>query len=184
MSGSPAKRKSIRTRVLHALGPGRELTALISRFRDAVRLGRADAADAGAELYSRLFGSLRPSVTAKSRWLLVLDDALFGAPLAAAVITTSLSPGTAHVAQIVVDPSSRRAGLARLLLERACEAARRLGHGRMSLIVSGANLPARSLYDRCGFVETARFLYASRPALMRQPTIARLARTAPAATTA
>ena len=70
---------------LHALGPRRELTALISRFRDAVRLDRADAADAGAELYSRLFGSLRPSVTAKARWLLVLDDALFEAPLAAAV---------------------------------------------------------------------------------------------------
>lgn len=71
---------------LHALGPRRELTALISRFRDAVRLDRADAADAGAELYARLFGSLRPSVTAKPRWLLVLDDTLFEAPLAAAVI--------------------------------------------------------------------------------------------------
>lgn len=70
---------------LHALGPRRELAALISRFRDAVRLGQADAADAGGELYSRLFGSLRPSVTAKVRWLLVLDDALFEAPLAAAV---------------------------------------------------------------------------------------------------
>ena len=83
---------------LHALGPRRELAALITRFRDAVRLGQADAADAGGELYSRLFGSLRPSVTAKARWLLVLDDALFEAPLAAAV-TGRANGGPVYLAE-------------------------------------------------------------------------------------
>jgi CHAT domain-containing protein/tetratricopeptide (TPR) repeat protein len=70
---------------LRTLGPERELVSLISRFRDGVRLGRPEAVEAGRKLYSRLFGRLPASVAGKEHWIVVLDDALFEAPLAAAV---------------------------------------------------------------------------------------------------
>ncbi len=85
-----------------------------------------------------------------------------------AIITTSVSPATAHVAQIVVDPACRRLGLARHLVETAAQAAATQGFGTLTLIVAEQNLPARRLYDRLGFAETTSFIYASRPALMRR----------------
>jgi ribosomal protein S18 acetylase RimI-like enzyme len=84
------------------------------------------------------------------------------------VVTTSLSPGTAHIAQIVVDPACRRGGLARWLLQAACNAARTTGHDRMSLLVAESNEPARALYGRFGFEQTAHFLWATRPVLARR----------------
>lgn len=71
---------------LRTLGPKRELVSLISRFHDAVRRGQPEAVDEGRRLYSRLFGGLPAAVANKEQWILVLDDALFDAPLAAAVI--------------------------------------------------------------------------------------------------
>jgi CHAT domain-containing protein/tetratricopeptide (TPR) repeat protein len=70
---------------LRALGPQQALISLVSRFRDAVRLGRPEAVDAGRRLYASLFGGLGASVVTKEHWIVVLDDALFEAPLAAAV---------------------------------------------------------------------------------------------------
>ncbi|MGW6984755.1 N-acetyltransferase family protein [Streptomyces sp. NPDC054932] len=59
-----------------------------------------------------------------------------------------------HVRQIrglgVLDPV-RGAGVGRALVEAACRAARAEGARRMTLCVLGHNLPARRLYERCGF---------------------------------
>jgi ribosomal protein S18 acetylase RimI-like enzyme len=90
--------------------------------------------------------------------------------LAGAVITTALARETAHIAQIVVDPSHRRAGLAAELVAAALESARLDGYADLSLIVAEANAPARSLYARLGFAETASFIFASRGALTRRAT--------------
>jgi ribosomal protein S18 acetylase RimI-like enzyme len=88
--------------------------------------------------------------------------------LAGAVITTALSPETAHIAQIVVDPTCRRAGLAAQLVASVLDRSRQAGYRTLSLIVSESNQPARSLYARLGFAETASFLFASRTALSRK----------------
>ncbi|MBI4877820.1 MAG: CHAT domain-containing protein, partial [Acidobacteria bacterium] len=70
---------------LHALSRKGELGALVVRFRDAVRQDAPEAAAAGRELYASLFGRLPAVVRRKARWILVLDDVLFEAPLAALV---------------------------------------------------------------------------------------------------
>ncbi|HEY3380282.1 MAG TPA: GNAT family N-acetyltransferase [Vicinamibacterales bacterium] len=85
-----------------------------------------------------------------------------------AVITTAVAPETAHIAQIVVDPSIRRAGLARELLGSVADTVRAMGYLRLTLIVSDRNGPARQLYAKLGFSETASFFFASRPALSRR----------------
>lgn len=90
--------------------------------------------------------------------------------LAAAVITTALAPETAHIAQIVVDPDFRRGGLAASLVDGVLEAATALGFSRLSLIVAERNEPARRLYARLGFSESASFIFASRTALTRRAT--------------
>jgi GNAT superfamily N-acetyltransferase len=67
---------------------------------------------------------------------------------------TSLA-SNAHVRQIqglVVDEGARRRGLARALLEGACELARKEGAIRLTLRVLGHNAPARRLYAAAGFV--------------------------------
>jgi CHAT domain-containing protein len=73
---------------LYSLASRGALAPLIARFQEAVRLSRADAVQTGGELYARLFGQVSASVARKASWLLVLDDALFEAPLAAAVTAT------------------------------------------------------------------------------------------------
>lgn len=100
-----------------------------------------------------------------------------------AVITTAISEDTAHIAQIVVDPGCRRAGIARALVAAALASSRKAGHARLSLIVSGDNDPARRLYDRLGFQEAGSFIYASRAALSRRLMPPPLASRAPAAIT-
>jgi ribosomal protein S18 acetylase RimI-like enzyme len=105
-----------------------------------------------------------------------LPDASFvalapgGSQPQAVVVTTAISPGTAHIAQVVVDPACRRSGLARSLLALAAAAARDAGHEQLTLLVSEANESARALYARLGFQETTHFLHASRPTLARRMT--------------
>ncbi|MEU9074297.1 GNAT family N-acetyltransferase [Kitasatospora sp. NPDC004745] len=60
-----------------------------------------------------------------------------------------------HVRQIqglAVDGAVRGRGVGRRLVEAACEAARADGARRMTLRVLGWNVPARRLYESCGFV--------------------------------
>ncbi|MEE1825516.1 GNAT family N-acetyltransferase [Streptomyces sp. BE20] len=61
----------------------------------------------------------------------------------------------AHVRQIqglAVDAGARGRGVGVALVEAACAAAREQGARRLTLRVLGHNAPARSLYERCGFV--------------------------------
>jgi ribosomal protein S18 acetylase RimI-like enzyme len=90
--------------------------------------------------------------------------------LAGAVITTAIAPGTAHIAQIVVDVACRRAGLAAELVASSLERAREDGYSTLSLLVAEANAAARNLYARLGFSERASFIFASRAALTRRAT--------------
>lgn len=63
-------------------------------------------------------------------------------------------PSNQHVRQIqglAVDDWARRRGVARALLEAACEHSRRQGATRITLRVLGHNAPARELYAAVGF---------------------------------
>jgi len=60
-----------------------------------------------------------------------------------------------HVLQIQglsVDPSCQGQGLGRQLVEAAVAEAARRGARRLTLRVLGGNVPARALYEACGFV--------------------------------
>lgn len=68
---------------LHLLPPAGELRPEIEQFRNAVRLGRPDAAGIGASLYRVLFGGLGKKEVGKTAWILSVDDDLFDLPFAA-----------------------------------------------------------------------------------------------------
>jgi ribosomal protein S18 acetylase RimI-like enzyme len=80
--------------------------------------------------------------------------------LEAAILVTHLGPGTVHIAQLAVDPSVRRTGVARRLVGAALGRAR-TEHDRATLLVSQANHPAGALYESLGFGEVARFVVAT-----------------------
>lgn len=56
-----------------------------------------------------------------------------------------------HVQGLAVDPSVRRRGVARQLLEAAVEEAGRRGIRKLGLRVLGGNTSARALYESAGF---------------------------------
>jgi GNAT superfamily N-acetyltransferase len=82
--------------------------------------------------------------------------------LLGAVFVTDLGLATAHVAQIVVDPAHRGAGMATRLLHASARAAYEHGYARMTLLVSAANRPAEHAYARMGFQERSAFAVATR----------------------
>jgi GNAT superfamily N-acetyltransferase len=78
-----------------------------------------------------------------------------------AIMMTDLGPGTAHLAQVAVDPSARRRGLGRQLVCHALGRAATMFE-RATLLVSGGNAPAVTLYESMGFEEVATFVVAAR----------------------
>lgn len=66
-------------------------------------------------------------------------------------IATEISSGHAHLAQIAVAPDVQGQGLGRMLIARALAALAERGFQTVSLMVSGANRRAYSLYDSMGF---------------------------------
>jgi ribosomal protein S18 acetylase RimI-like enzyme len=76
------------------------------------------------------------------------------------VLVTRLSPETAHIAQLAVDPRDRGRGLGRRLVDAACVAARGAGCTRMTLLVESRNVTARRLYEAAGFRMRAQFVSA------------------------
>lgn len=90
--------------------------------------------------------------------------------LDAAIITTLVGPGTAHAAQVVVDPSRRGRGLGESMLQEVVARTWRLGLDRVSLLVSVRNAGAVRLYSRMGFAETASFVSAGRRGYPRRST--------------
>lgn len=91
--------------------------------------------------------------------------------LGGVILATRLDPATSHIAQIAIDPSSRRQGRARALVAAATRAARERGAERQTLLVASANAAARALYDQLGFRERGRFIFAERDRITR--TVAR-----------
>lgn len=62
----------------------------------------------------------------------------------------------ASIVHIAVDPTSRRGGVGRCLLEYACDSARKNGSAKMTLQVRSMNESARRFYASLGFVEVGR----------------------------
>ena len=60
-------------------------------------------------------------------------------------------PGVAALRALIVDPSARRRGIGRLLVESCVEFARAAGYGRMELGTTSDLVDARRLYDAAGF---------------------------------
>ena len=65
------------------------------------------------------------------------------------------APATWYVNVLAVRPQFRGQGLGTTLLGLADDTARSLSLGALSVIVSDANIGARRLYERCGYVERA-----------------------------
>lgn len=89
-----------------------------------------------------------------------------GRELEGLIMVTDLGPGTAHVAQLAVDPATRGRGLARRLVRAALGRASAT-FDRATLLVSSTNAPAVALYESMGFEEIATFTVATR----RQPSL-------------
>ena len=82
--------------------------------------------------------------------------------LDAAVLTTDLGFGTAHIAQLIVDPAARGRGLGRRLVETALQSAQAHGSARVTLLVADTNRSAGRLYDAAGFVDRGQYIVAAR----------------------
>lgn len=82
--------------------------------------------------------------------------------LQGAIVTTIVGPGTAHIAQVAVDPRQRGSGLASRMLDSVVERVRADRLDRVTLLVSERNSVARRLYERHGFHEAATFIAAGR----------------------
>ncbi len=81
----------------------------------------------------------------------VIEDRATGT-LAGCLLATTVGPGTAHVAQLAVDPQLGRRGLGRTLLRATRRAAALDGASRVTLLVSGENDGAQHLYTSEGFL--------------------------------
>jgi ribosomal protein S18 acetylase RimI-like enzyme len=79
--------------------------------------------------------------------------------LCGVILTTSIGPQSAHVAQIAVAPSHTRQGLGRRLVNAACAAAASEGRRYVTLLVAEDNTAARSLYASLGFEPRSEFLF-------------------------
>ena len=101
-------------------------------------------------------GAFEPMLSASS----IGDDGR----LNGAIVTTIIGPGTAHIAQVAVDPAQRGSGLAGRMLDSVVERVRADGLDRVTLLVSERNTAARRLYDHRGFHEAATFVAAGRAA--------------------
>jgi ribosomal protein S18 acetylase RimI-like enzyme len=64
-------------------------------------------------------------------------------------------------------PEARGTGVGHALVSQVIASAAQAGAARLTLLVDQDNLPARRLYDRLGFRERARMLFASRRARNR-----------------
>jgi ribosomal protein S18 acetylase RimI-like enzyme len=159
----------LRMRPLGEADPA-DVVRLLARAYAGRPEARCFAPDARLEQWAHYVGQLL-GTPAVGRYLpaasFVVEQKERLHPLAV-IITTSLSPATAHIAQIVVDPGTRRSGLGQRLVQQACASARSAGHERMTLIVAESNGPASTLYFKNGFETAAHFLYATRPVLSRR----------------
>jgi ribosomal protein S18 acetylase RimI-like enzyme len=123
----------------------------IGRRRQAEKAetGQAYVIDEGAGAIAGLTGYPIPAVPEP-----IADDepAMFR-PL---IELENLAPATWYVNVLAAYPEHRGRGFGAMLLALAEDVARTQGLSAMSLIVASANAGARRLYQRTGYVETAR----------------------------
>jgi ribosomal protein S18 acetylase RimI-like enzyme len=92
--------------------------------------------------------------------------------LSGVALVSRIAPSTAHLVQLVTDPSLRRRGLGSALLLAACSGAHRGGFRRMTIMVSGKNAAARRLYEASGFEVAASFIAAGTAQPLRLTSVA------------
>lgn len=113
-------------------------------------------AQALAYLHARAF----PEGERWSADVLVLQLGLPGAfgwiVPAGGMVLARVAADEAEILTLAVDPSVRRQGIGRDLLQRAMRTAGSRGAGRMFLEVSESNFPALALYAASGFAEVGR----------------------------
>jgi ribosomal protein S18 acetylase RimI-like enzyme len=81
-----------------------------------------------------------------------------GTQLEALALVTSLSPATAHLAQLAVNPALRGRGLGAALVRQTLEAAAAAGKSSLTLLVGEHNRSARRIYEGLGFAPRATFV--------------------------
>lgn len=145
------------------LADGPALVRLLARAYAGERVAQTFAPNARIDEWAQYLGHLLngPAVGAwqiEQSFVVAKPDG----QLAAAVVTTEIARGIAHIAQVVVDPGYRRRGVARQLLLMAAAAATAQGAKRITLMVGEDNAPARTLYDSLGFTERGTFVHATR----------------------
>jgi ribosomal protein S18 acetylase RimI-like enzyme len=124
---------------------------------------RPYAADGSHEAWADYLGGLLRG-TACGTFLPACSLVVPGADgdLSALVLVTAMGPGTAHVAQVAVDPAVRGRGLGSSLLARVRDEAAGRGESQLTLLVSEDNAGASALYDGMGFARREVFVAAMR----------------------
>jgi ribosomal protein S18 acetylase RimI-like enzyme len=84
-----------------------------------------------------------------------------GNEIRALALMTDISPGTAHLVQLAVDPTLRGGKVGRALVDAACASLVERDIQALTLIVAAENKSARALYDAAGFRPDAIFLAAT-----------------------
>jgi N-acetylglutamate synthase len=85
-----------------------------------------------------------------------------GEPLA--IGRLSIADGWAGITAVEVSPARRRGGLGSALTRSICAEAARRGVRQIFLQVETGNVPATTLYERCGFGYSHRYHYRVSPA--------------------
>lgn len=84
-----------------------------------------------------------------------------GRQIGAAIMLTDLGTGTAHIAQLAVDPERRGRGTGRRMVDAVLDEASRF-YDQVTLLVAGSNTAAVGLYEAAGFRDHATFVVARR----------------------
>ena len=123
---------------------------MLDAYRGTVDYNGETIEDARAEIDRTLAGYYGPFAPDCS-FAVEESGALQSATLVA-LLDEGLVDPTPLLAYSMTRPRSRRRGLASALILRSAEALRSAGHNRLLLMVTAANLPARRVYDRLGFI--------------------------------
>lgn len=75
----------------------------------------------------------------------------------------SIAGGWAGITAVEVNPARRRAGLGAAITLAICAEASARGASEVFLQVETGNVPARTLYERCGFRYSHRYHYRVAP---------------------
>ncbi len=113
-------------------------------------------ADALAAIHATAFG-------AAEAWSSAVFDSQLAQPgcfalidPAGGLVLARVTADEAEILTLAVTPAARRRGIGMALVRGAMDRAAASGAAAMFLEVASANRPARTLYDRCGFVRVGR----------------------------